>query len=87
MGKEKLEQAVADAKAQIEKRIDEFKETLDSRTVDPDNFITIAEIEKEWASLRNSTNKTYSDLISAFLSELDERAVIKSKKENTQERG
>ena len=87
MSKEKLEQAVVDAKAQIEKKIDEFKEMLDSRTADPDNFITIAEIEKEWAALKNTTNKSYSDMVSAYLSELDERAIIKSKKENTQERG
>ena len=87
MSKEKLEQATIDAKAQIERKIDEFKALLDSRTTDPDNFITLAEIEKEWAVLKNITNKTYSDMVSAYLSELDERTIIKSKKENTQERG
>ena len=85
--KDKLEQATVDAKAQIEKKIDEFKALLDSRTSDPDHFITLTEIEKEWAALKSITNKTYSDMVSAYLSGLDERSIIKSKKENTQERG
>ena len=87
MSKDKLEQATMDAKVQIEKRIDEFKAMLDSGTSDPDHFITLATIEKEWAALKDATNKTYSDMLSAYLSDLDERAIIKSKKENTPERG
>lgn len=87
MSKDKLEQATIDAKVQIEKRIDEFKAMLDSGTSDPDHFITLAAIEKEWAALKDATNKTYSDMLSAYLSDLDERAIIKSKKENTLERG
>lgn len=87
MAKETLEQAVIDAKEQIERSIDEFKAVLDSGTVDPDNFITLAEIERKWAELRHSTDKTYSDMVSAYLSGLDEAAMIKAKKENTQERG
>lgn len=87
MTKKKLEQVTEDAKAQIEKKIDEFKALLDSGTSDPDHFITLAEIEKEWAALKTVTNKTYSDMVSAYLSGLDERSIIKSKKENTPERG
>ena len=87
MAKEKLEQATMDAKMQIEKKIDEFKAMLDAGTSDPDHFITLSEIENKWAELKNATNKTYSDMVSAYLSELDERAIIKSKKVSTQERG
>ena len=84
---DKLKQAVEDAKAQIGKEIDEFKASLDAGTADPESFITFAEIEKRWAELKNKTNKTYSDMISTYLSTLDESAIIKSKKENTNERG
>lgn len=82
MKNDKLEQAVADAKAQIDKEIDEFKAALDAGTADPNSFITLAEIERKWAELKNKTNKTYSDMISTYLSTLDEGAIIKSKKEN-----
>ena len=87
MSNSMLEQAVADAKAQIDKEIDEFKAVLDAGTADPESFISFAEIERKWSELKNKTNKTYSDMISTYLSTLDESAIIKSKKENTDERG
>ena len=87
MSNPKLEQAVSDAKAQIEREIDEFKAALDAGTANPNSFITLSEIERRWAELRNSTNKTYSDMISAYLTNLDESSIIKLKKENTPERG
>lgn len=87
MSNPKLEQAVSDAKAQIERELDEFKAALDAGTADPNSFITLSEIERRWAELRNSTNKTYSDMISAYLTNLDESSIIKLKKENTPERG
>ena len=83
----KLEQAVADAKAQIDKEIDEFKAALDAGTSNLEFFITFTEIERKWAELKNKTNKTYSDMISTYLSSLDESEIIKAKKENTDERG
>ena len=83
----KLEQAVVDAKAQIDKEIDDFKAALDAGTANPESFITFAEIERKWAELKNKTNKTYSDMISTYLSSLDESEIIKAKKENTDERG
>ena len=87
MENDKLEQAVADAKAQIARKIDEFKTVLDTGTKDANSFITLAEIERRWAELKNITNKTYTDMISAYLSSLDESAIIKTKKENMPERG
>ena len=77
MTNDKLEQAIADAKAQIEKEIDEFKASLDAGTANPESFISLAEIERRWSELRSKTNKTYSDMISTYLSTLDESAIIK----------
>lgn len=87
MSTDKITMAYDDAIAEIEKRLGEFKAKLEKGTSDPDNFITLSEIEKEWALLNRTTSKTYSDIISTHLSELDERAIIKAKKENTKERG
>ena len=83
MSKENIERVIIDTKLQIEKSIDEFKAALDQGTSDPDSFITLAEIEKKWAELKNSTNKTYSDMIAAYLSDINESDIIKAKKENT----
>ena len=84
MSRPTLDKACADALAQIEKNIAEFQQKLDAGTSDPDNFITLSEIEKMWQELNNSTSKTYSDMISAYLSVIDEKAVIQSKKGNTE---
>ena len=69
--------------AEIGRRVAEFKSKLDSRTSDPKNFITLTEIEQLWSILNKATMKTYSDMISAYLSQLDEKAVIQLKKVNT----
>lgn len=87
MSDPKIEKAVSDAKAEIEKEIDEFKAALDAGTSDPSSFMTLAEIEKRWKELNSSTSKTYSDLVAAYLSTMDERPVIRSKKENTPKEG
>lgn len=87
MSNAKIDQAYLDAIVEIEKKLGEFREKLDAGTSNPDNFITLSEIEKEWALLSKTTSKTYSDIVSTYLSEMDERAIIKAKKENTNERG
>ena len=81
MPSSKLNQACTDAIAEIEKKVAEFRSRLDSGTSDPEKFMTLSEIENLWAQLNRSTTKTYSDMISAYLSDLDEKAVIKLKKE------
>ncbi len=87
MNANKTDKVYDDALAEIEKKLAEFRAKLDKGTSDPDNFITLSEIEKEWALLNKTTSKTYSDIVSTYLSEIDERAIIKAKKENTKERG
>lgn len=82
MSKLTLGKVCGDAIAQIENNIAEFKQKLDAGTSNPDKFITFSEIEEMWHTLNNSTNKTYSDMISAYLSDIDEKEVIKLKKDN-----
>ena len=87
MTKENLDKVCQDAILQIEKNVREFKQKLDSGTQDPAKFISLSEIESLWASLNSSTNKTYSDMLSAYLSDLDEKALIQSKKGNSDKGG
>jgi hypothetical protein len=41
------------------------------------------EIERLWSELQNSTNNVYSDMIRELMSTVDERDLIRKKKENT----
>ena len=68
--------------AQIENNIAKFKQKLNAGTSNPDNFITLSEIKEIWHTLNNPTNKTYSDMISVYLSDIDEKEVIQLKKDN-----
>lgn len=78
-----LDKVFEDAKLEIEHEIEKFRAELDAGVSDPDHFISLAEIEQKWANLKSETSKTYSDIVTAYLCNLDEKAVIKSKKENT----
>jgi Ca2+-binding EF-hand superfamily protein len=69
--------------AEIERLINEFKEKFKVRTSDTDNFITINEIERMWGELQQSTLNIYSDMVSDLMSSIDERDLIRKKKENT----
>lgn len=74
-------------KIEINHKIDEFLQKLKDGTKDPDSFMTLSEIEKEWSELNLNTTNLYSKLISSYISSIDEKDLIKSKKENTEERG
>jgi SUMO ligase MMS21 Smc5/6 complex component len=69
--------------AEIERLIQDFKEKFKAGTTDADSFITITEIELLWGELQNKTNNIYSDMIRKLMSEVDERDLIRKKKETT----
>lgn len=69
--------------AEIERLIKEFKDKFEMGTSDADNFITITEIERLWAELQSNTNNIYSDMLRDMMSSLDERELIRKKKENS----
>lgn len=80
MSNNSFNQAYEDTLQEVQRNIEKFKNALDEGTKEPENFITISEIEKLWSDLNKSTSKSYSDMVSAYLSALDEKAVIKAKK-------
>jgi translation initiation factor 1 (eIF-1/SUI1) len=69
--------------AEIERLIREFRNKFEAGTSDADNFITMNEIERLWAELQGDTNNVYSDMVRELMSSVDERDLIRKKKEST----
>ena len=70
--------------AEIERLLREFKEKFQEGTSDADQFITMTEIEHLWGDLNSNTQNIYSDVIRELLSTVDERKLIRKKKESTE---
>ncbi len=87
MDSKTIDRIASDAKLEISHQIDKFVADLQNGTSDPENFITITQLEEKLSLLRSNTTKTYSDILSAYLSSMDESELIKRKKENTGKRG
>ena len=64
--------------------VDEFRQRIIAGTSDPDNFLTITEIERLWSELKDDTSLLYSDMLSELLSNADESELIRKKKQNTE---
>jgi hypothetical protein len=67
--------------------VDEFRERIAKGTSDPDNFLTISDIERLWSELRGDTSLLYSDMLSELLADVDETELIRKKKRNTEQKG
>ena len=78
---EEIELAVIE---ELQKRVNEFSTKLIDGTVDADSFITMGEIENDWGYLRKATDKAYAEMVSQIISAIDEREIIRKKKENTE---
>ncbi len=87
MDNKTIDKIVSDAKLEISHQIDNFVAELQSGTSNPDDFITMTQLEEKLSLLRSNTTKTYSDILSAYLNSMDETELIKRKKGNTGKRG
>ena len=67
--------------------IKEFKSEFKAKTSDTEKFITINELENRWTDLKNSTDVLYSDMVHQLISEVDEREMVRKKKQNTLQKG
>ena len=63
--------------------VKEFEEKIQNGTRNPDDFLTITEIETLWSKLIGDTNVLYSDMLQNLINGIDEKELIRSKKENT----
>lgn len=71
-----------DALLDIRDYINEFVDEFQKKTGDTNDFITMDEIEGLFSKLDSKTRETYLTMLSDSLSNIDERPLIKSKKEN-----
>ena len=87
MDNKTINKIASDAKLEISHQIDKFVADLQNGTSDPNDFITITQLEEKLSLLRLNTTKTYSDILSTYLDGMDETELIKRKKGNTGKRG
>lgn len=87
MDNKTIDRIASDAKLEISHQIDKFVAGLRNGTSNADDFSTITQLEEKLSLLRSNTTKTYSDILSAYLSSMDETELIKRKKGNTGKRG
>ena len=62
--------------------VDEFRQKIITGTSNPENFLTISDIERLWSELRGDTGILYSDMLSELLASIDESEIIRKKKLN-----
>ncbi len=74
---------ISDKIEELERLIKEFKEKVENGTDNPEEFITLDEIETEWEALRKNTDYLYSDMLSELISNTNEQELIRKKKEST----
>jgi len=72
--------AAEQAKTEIDRQIDQFIEKIKSSASNPDDIMSMSQLEKEWKVLKLNTHKTYSDLVGVSLTSLDNKELSKAKK-------
>ena len=68
---------------ELSRLVKEFEEKIQNGTMDPDRFLTLSEIEELWGKLIGDTNVLYSDMLQQLIRNVDEKDLIRQKKENT----
>ena len=66
--------------------VGEFRQRILAGTSDPDNFLTITEIERLWSELKYDTDLLYTDMLSEMLSNINESELLRKKKQNTEQK-
>lgn len=68
---------------ELSRIIKEFEEKIQNGTENPDRFLTLSEIEELWGKLIGDTNILYSDMLQSLIQNIDEKELIRQKKENS----
>jgi hypothetical protein len=69
-------------KDELSRLIDDFEWKFAEKTKNPENFLTMPEIERMWGELRHHTSEIYSDMVMNAMSTIDEGELIRKKKRN-----
>jgi len=80
------EELTAVRMAEIERLVNEFREILVKGFTDDQSTMGINEIEKLWSRLRTGTDEVYADMLSDYMSTVDERELIRQKKTNIEKK-
>lgn len=68
---------------ELTRLVKEFEEKIQNGTEDPNRFLTLSEIEELWGKLIGNTNIIYSDMLRALIQNINEKELIREKKENS----
>ena len=66
--------------------VEKFANTLSQHTTDVSSFLTMDKLENMMGLLDEQTRQVYLDMVSRYLSNINEQEIIESKKENTKKR-
>ena len=80
------EDIIEDAMDELRAAVEKFAKTLSQQTNDISTFLTMDKLETMIGLLDEQTRQVYLDMVSSYLSNINEREIIASKKENTQKR-
>lgn len=80
------EDIIADAMNELRAAVEKFANTLSQQTTDISSFLTMDKLENMMGLLDEQTRQVYLDMVSRYLSNINEQEIIASKKENTQKR-
>jgi hypothetical protein len=67
---------------ELSRLIDDFEWKFAEKTKNPENFLTMSEIEKMWGELRHHTSEIYSDMVMNAMGTIGEGELIRKKKRN-----
>lgn len=80
------EDIIADAMNELRAAVEKFANTLSQHTTDVSSFLTMDKLENMMGLLDEQTRQVYLDMVSRYLSNINEQEIIASKKENTKKR-
>lgn len=80
------EDIIEDAMDELRAAIEKFAKTLSQHTNDVSSFLTMDKLENMIGLLDERTRQVYLDMVSSYLSNINEQEIIASKKENMQRR-
>ena len=82
-----LEEIAAEVKLDLNEKVDHWISSFSDDTKELSSFPSIAQLESSIGELDSETRKIFLNMISDCLSNIDEKELISSKKENSNQRG
>lgn len=77
------QEIVDEAMRELRSAVEKFARTITQSTSNPAAFLTMDQLEDTMADLDTQTRRTYLKMISMYLSNIDEKEIIASKKGST----